>query len=130
MQRGSAHECENSCTAQFSCLHCPAETSEQWKCCISGAAPDSLPDFDFMSSAARLLTRCDHQIVQSKFECVVDEFVEAYAVEDLLKRADWNSFLVFVAFHFVAYQMQSVQDFQDGIYHGGRPRQDQRTARQ
>jgi len=37
-----------------------ARTSERWKCCISGMAPDGLPDFDLMSSAARLLTRCDH----------------------------------------------------------------------
>jgi len=58
----------------------------------------------------------------------MDEFVEAYAVEDLLQGGDWNSFLVFVAFHFVTYQMKSVQDFQDGIDHGGRPRQDQRAA--
>src|SRR6267378_6177334 len=110
-------------------LHCPQRQASSG----SAASPTRLKTVSpilIHYLGGRLLTGRDHQVVQPQFECVMDEFVEAYAVEDLLERADWNSFLVFVAFHFVAYQMQSVQHFQDGIDHGRGPGQYQRAARQ
>src|SRR5271154_170447 len=59
----------------------------------------------------------------------MNKFLKTDVSEHLLKRFDGNSFLVLVAFHFVADQMQPVEHIQNWINHCRWPCHDQRTAR-
>ena len=58
----------------------------------------------------------------------MNEFLKADALEHLLESFDGNAFLMFVAFHFIADQVQSVQNIQNRINHRGRPGHNQRAA--
>lgn len=57
---------------------------------------------------------------------VVNEFLKADAMEHLLKSFDRNAFLVFVAFHLVAHEVQGMQHAQDWIDHRRGPGKNQR----
>jgi hypothetical protein len=52
------------------------------------------------------LARCNHQIVEAQLEAAMKAFLEADTLEHLLKSFDRNPFLVLVAFHFIADQVE------------------------
>jgi len=78
-------------------------------------------------SRRQISAKCNHEIVEAELEAAMNEFLKADAKEHLLKNFDRNAFLVFVAFHFVAHEVQGMQHAQDRIDHRRGPGKNQRS---
>src|ERR1700729_1158698 len=75
------------------------------------------------------ISRRDHQIVQAEFEALMDEFLEADALQHRLQNIDGDAFLMLIALHLGADKASAAQHCQNQIDRGRRPGENQAPAR-
>src|SRR5580698_6587404 len=74
------------------------------------------------------ISRRDHQIVQAEFEALMDEFLEADALQHGLQNIDGDAFLMPIALHLGADKASAAQHCQNQIDRGLPPGARMRNA--